>query len=104
MQLNVMVPWMHGFDHDLACQLKHSALYRVSALGGGEAWPVSVCERTSRTKIALSARAVVGVFSLPYCPHACRACLPAFLPACLPPVRVFACLPARLPARYASHA
>lgn len=30
MQLNVMVPWMHAYDHDLSCQLLFSALYRVS--------------------------------------------------------------------------
>jgi hypothetical protein len=28
-QLDVMLPWMHGFDHDLPCQLKNSGLYKV---------------------------------------------------------------------------
>ena len=29
MQLNVMVPWMHAFDHDVPCQLQFSGLYQV---------------------------------------------------------------------------
>ena len=30
MKVDLMLPWMHAFDHDIACQLKHSGLYRVS--------------------------------------------------------------------------
>ena len=29
MLLNVMVPWMHAFDHDVPCQLQFSGLYQV---------------------------------------------------------------------------
>lgn len=29
LQLNVLLPWMHGFDHDLPCQLENSGLYKV---------------------------------------------------------------------------
>lgn len=29
MQLRVMVPWMHGFDHSMACQKEFSGLYQV---------------------------------------------------------------------------
>ena len=25
----LLLPWMHGFDHDMACQLKHSGLFSV---------------------------------------------------------------------------
>ncbi|EFN53324.1 hypothetical protein CHLNCDRAFT_58610 [Chlorella variabilis] len=28
-KLNVMVPWMHAFDHDVPCQLQFSGLYQV---------------------------------------------------------------------------
>lgn len=33
MKVDLMLPWMHAFDHDMACQLKHSGLYRVSGRG-----------------------------------------------------------------------
>lgn len=29
MKVDLMLPWMHAFDHDMACQLKHSGLYRA---------------------------------------------------------------------------
>jgi hypothetical protein len=29
MQLRVMVPFMHAFNHDHDCQLKYSGLYQV---------------------------------------------------------------------------
>ena len=32
LQINIWVPWMHGFDHDLPCQLKNSGLYQVREL------------------------------------------------------------------------
>lgn len=32
LQLKVMVPWMHGFDHDLPCQIQNSGLYQVRLL------------------------------------------------------------------------
>jgi hypothetical protein len=32
LQLNVLLPWMHGFDHDLPCQLENSGLYKVCLL------------------------------------------------------------------------
>ena len=28
--VKLLLPWMHGFDHDLECQLKHSGMYTVS--------------------------------------------------------------------------
>jgi hypothetical protein len=28
--IKLLLPWMHGFDHDLGCQLKYSGLYTVS--------------------------------------------------------------------------
>ena len=31
MQVKLIMPWMHGMDHDAACQLKYSGLYTVSA-------------------------------------------------------------------------
>lgn len=27
--MRILVPWMHGFDHDVSCQYKHSGLYAV---------------------------------------------------------------------------
>ena len=30
--VQLMLPWMHAFDHDLQCQLKFSGLYTVSAV------------------------------------------------------------------------
>ena len=30
-RLKCLVPWMHAFDHDLKCQLKHSGLYADNA-------------------------------------------------------------------------
>ena len=28
-EMMIRVPWMHGFDHDVSCQYKHSGLYTV---------------------------------------------------------------------------
>ena len=36
MEINLMLPWMHAFDHDIPCQLKHSGLYRVSVKAWGQ--------------------------------------------------------------------
>ena len=29
-QAKLLLPWLHGFDHNMACQIAYSGLYRVS--------------------------------------------------------------------------
>jgi hypothetical protein len=44
LQLKIMVPWMHAFDHNLACQRKFSGLYQVCAcLGRSAGWLLPRC-------------------------------------------------------------
>ena len=35
LQAELLLPWLHGFDHNMACQIAYSGLYRVSRAAQG---------------------------------------------------------------------
>ncbi len=51
LQLRVMVPFMHAFDHDLDCQLENSGLYQVRNTDSTCIYDVLGCVSSGRIKL-----------------------------------------------------
>ena len=66
-QVRLKLPWMHGMDHDMDCQLKHSGLYTVSCVQPlrAEEWRYVVCWQCSWAVLLTWGAAFAGACGRP---------------------------------------